>query len=283
MNEKIDTTFFAGHESFYLREGWLKKSLDIVEGKPYIFQGKYLKEAINSLGVGANMVKSMRYWLELCGLICKKKDCYELTEIAILLRSHDPYFQHLSSLWIIHSLVAENSPLWRFIFIEQDLPVFDRLSVHDRVDSRLKEIGKKFAKKTINDSISVFINTYLADKASNDPENNIISPFSKLKIMNHFDNKFVFRTIDHSEFSPYLIYFLYLSDKSVEQIAQREIYDKLRKIMRIESNSLRKVLDYLENQGVIRIDRAAGLNNIIKIKQFTREKVFKKMLKDIVL
>ena len=29
------------------------------------------QEAINALGVGANMVKSMRYWLDLCGLIEK--------------------------------------------------------------------------------------------------------------------------------------------------------------------------------------------------------------------
>ena len=223
----------------------------------------------------------MRYWLDLCGLITKTKDLYELTATAVLLRKYDPFFQHPSTLWVIHSIVAQRSPLWQFIFTEQDLPVFDRPFMHERVDSRLKELGKKFAKKTISDSISVFINTYLANRISNDPESNIISPFSKLKLMNHYDSKFVFRVIDFSEYSPYLIYFLYLIDEDIEQVPQSTLYTKIKSMMNLDISSLRKSLDYLENKDIIHIDRAAGLNNIIKQKQLKTDTVFKKMLKDI--
>jgi len=274
MTNIINFNFFAGHESFYLREGWLKKSLDVVEIYPEIFQSRNLKEAINQLGVGANMVKSMRYWLDLCGLIQKTKNGnYLLTNLSLLLRKFDPFIQHHSSLWMIHSIVADNSPIWKLIFTEHDLPVFERNSIQERMEPRLKEEGRSFAQKTIKDSISVFINTYLSDKTASDPESNIISPFSKLKLMTHFDHKYAFRTITFAEYSPFFIFFL-LPSGTKKQVSQNEIYKKMKTMMNIELNGLRKSLDYLENTKLIHIDRAGGLNNILKQEHLSLAEIF---------
>lgn len=274
----MNLSFLTGHESFYLREGWLKKSLDVLVEQPDIFQAKKLKDAINRLGVGANMVKSMRYWLELCGLIEKDKDTFKLTHIADALVKHDPYFQNINTLWILHANIAQKLPVWQFVFVENDLPVFDKAFMHKMMESRLKELGRKASKKTILDSSSVFINTYIENKVAVDPENNIRSPFSKLKLVKHHEGRFVFRIISHRDYSPYLVYYLSLFPKDIKQVPQEDIFRALRKIMNVELSSLRKSLDYLENKEIIHIDRAAGLNNVVKQKQMRIDTVIKSML-----
>lgn len=282
MTNNIDLTYFAGHESFYLREGWLKKSIDVVMEYPYIFQAKHLKEAINRLGVGANMVKSMRYWLDLCGLIEKNttEGTYYLTDIATMIRKYDPYFQSRSALWVLHTIVTKKAPLWQIIFVENDFPVFDRELIYGLIDSRLKELGKKFAKKTVLDSIAVFLRTYLEEKNIIDPEDNIISPFSKLKLLNHYERRYSFRAIAGKEFSPYLICYLYFSNKRSEQILIDDIYNDFKHIINVDFNSVRKYIDYIENKKLIHIDRSAGLNNITVKKQMDMESIFKKMLEE---
>ena len=53
--------YLTGHNTFYLREGWLKKGLFEVQKNPEIFQANNLTKAIDSLGIGSNMVTSMKY------------------------------------------------------------------------------------------------------------------------------------------------------------------------------------------------------------------------------
>ena len=54
------------HESFYIREGWLRKGLTAVEEDGTIFSNAI--NAIDTLGVGSNMMKSIKYWLRVTGL-----------------------------------------------------------------------------------------------------------------------------------------------------------------------------------------------------------------------
>jgi hypothetical protein len=65
MTSSLDTSpikvkpVFARHETFHPRFGWLKKGFDAAQENPQVF----LKEdAPVTLGVGKNMVKSIRYW-----------------------------------------------------------------------------------------------------------------------------------------------------------------------------------------------------------------------------
>ncbi|MCY3615090.1 MAG: DUF4007 family protein [Bacteroidetes bacterium] len=50
---------FSGHETFPLRLNWLKKAVDAVNKKDTIFHSD---AAIVELGVGKNMVRSIRHW-----------------------------------------------------------------------------------------------------------------------------------------------------------------------------------------------------------------------------
>ena len=278
MND-LNTKYFAGHESFYLREGWLKKALDVLEEEPTLFQGSNLLNAINKLGVGSNMVKAMKYWLEKCNLIEKSGSQYEykLTQECKLLRKYDLYFQHRNTLWILHKNISANSAIWNMLF-HQDIALFGKIEMIELISNKFKEIDAKFANKTIKDSVNNFINTYAKNRIIKDPEDNIISPLSKLNIITHFDDKYRFRDIVLEDFDPLIIYYLFMNEKEMIQLS--DLYCEVRKYMKIELNILRKALDVLENNNFIKIDRAAGLNNIIPKTVIPQEELIKQLMEE---
>jgi len=208
------------------------------------------------------MVKAMKYWLEITELVAKESNNeYILTDECKLLRKYDPHFQNHNSIWILHKNICKNSLIWQFLFVEQDLHIFSRERIFDVITNKLKENGLKFATKTIKDSINTFINTYVQSKRINDPEDNIISPLSKLKFIINFEDTYRIRFVEVEDFSPELLFYFFIKNKSKIQVT--ELHSEVSKIMKIESNVLRKQLDLLENKKMIKIDKAAGLNNII--------------------
>ena len=63
---------FRAHETFFIRKGWLSKGMKNVINKPNVFVDK-LNNPMDTLGIGANMVKSLRYWLQVTGLTVEGK------------------------------------------------------------------------------------------------------------------------------------------------------------------------------------------------------------------
>src|SRR5579885_1940203 len=60
------TLAFSGHETFPFRYAWLKKGLDAAADDPAVFRRD---EALTALGVGKNMVRSIRHWCLAAGVI----------------------------------------------------------------------------------------------------------------------------------------------------------------------------------------------------------------------
>lgn len=58
---------FSGHESFICRYGWLPKVYSAVKRNPLLLKDEEL--AMNVLGIGRNMVKSVQFWAEAAAVI----------------------------------------------------------------------------------------------------------------------------------------------------------------------------------------------------------------------
>ena len=117
---------FSGHESFTCKTLWLKKGYDFVD------KGLNFNEpdAVVQLGVGKNMVASIRYWMRAFGLT--KGD--NLTPIAKYLLDNeagkDPYIEDLGTLWLLHFLLVTTgeATLYNLLFnsFQKERKAFDR-------------------------------------------------------------------------------------------------------------------------------------------------------------
>ena len=100
MSSKAKYTF-SGHESFFCKALWLKKGYDFVKAEK-----KFSDEtSVVDLGVGKNMVASIKYWMRAFGML--KDD--ELTKLANLILNtddgYDPYLEDLGTAWLLHYLL----------------------------------------------------------------------------------------------------------------------------------------------------------------------------------
>ena len=94
------------HESFSLREGWLAKGLNEVKKNKKVFSSS---DATDELGVGYNMVKSLKYWMYATKLIEDVGRDVELTEFGNLILKYDSYLEDKFTWWLIHLQIVLNS------------------------------------------------------------------------------------------------------------------------------------------------------------------------------
>ena len=93
---------FSGHESFPCKSLWLKKGYDFVNHE----RNFNAPDAVIDLGVGKNMVSSIRFWLKSFGLY----DGEHLSELADYLfdevAGRDKYMEDLATLWLLHFTIV---------------------------------------------------------------------------------------------------------------------------------------------------------------------------------
>ena len=117
---------FSGHETFPLRQLWLRKAFCEIErhGK-HAPKGVFSDDdAIERFGVGKNMVSSIRHWALACDVIRESKevDGFEPGDIGNLLfgeHACDPYLERDATIWLVHWLLAgraKRSATWYVVF-----------------------------------------------------------------------------------------------------------------------------------------------------------------------
>ncbi len=99
---KLSKYIFSGHESFPCKTLWLKKGFDFAaEGNDFC-----KADAVVKLGVGKNMVSSIRFWMRAFGLTSADG----LTSIARSIfdsaSGYDPYAEDDGTIWILHFLLV---------------------------------------------------------------------------------------------------------------------------------------------------------------------------------
>ena len=194
FTDRVTKYTFSGHDSFQCRQFWLKKGFDFVS------KGKSFNDdnAVVSLGVGKNMVASIRHWLKAFN-ITDGKDL--LTEFGVSLLSDegfDPFLEDDGSLWLLHyHLVKSNfASIYSFIFNEfrREKIEFNRetfVAFIKRKSEVIKAIN--FNPKTVADDFDVFRKLYMAsssDKVSEDGYSGLLAELGIVtKIENRIDNK----------------------------------------------------------------------------------------------
>lgn len=197
----------AGHETFPLRYGWLKKAYDAVDEKirssPEASTNIFADEsAIARFGVGRNMVLSMRHWSLSTGILRLDEDSSARNPKIILGylgkflfgERRDVHLEHPASLWLIHwNLAAQpgRAGAWHWAFNEFNEPTFDRELMAQRLARRcrdLHEIGRldrPASPVSVKRDVECLVRTYYAAAATGRkaPEDSIESPLAELGLI----------------------------------------------------------------------------------------------------
>ena len=183
---------FAGHETFYLRYGWLKKAYEEVKKADGNARKVFTDDkAIASFGVGKNMVAAIRFWAHACDVILTKDGETMVSELGGLLFDSDgldPYMENPSSLWVMHWKLASDpkhtSIYWLFNhFSDGD---FDKATLLKAITSLAVHYGwKKPNEKTLANDLAVLLNTYTMSQASQKgaKEDSLTSPLAELGLI----------------------------------------------------------------------------------------------------
>jgi hypothetical protein len=179
---------FSGHETFQCRHLWLKKGYD------FILAGNSFKDsdAVVKLGIGKNMVSSLRFWLK-CFEIIDGDDT--LTEFAHKLLSDigwDPYLEDEASLWLLHHRLVKNdiASTYSLIFNELrkekiEFSQFNFFSLINRKTEALKL--QNISPSSLEADLTVFGKMYLrSDSQAKDKEDTFSGILTELDLVKAF-------------------------------------------------------------------------------------------------
>lgn len=180
-NKIIRDTHFSGHETFPLRQMWLKKAFDQAGADGLVDKSAFTDEsAIARFGVGKNMVAAIRHWALACDVLRETKsgDSYEVSPTARAILSNqglDPYSENPSTAWLAHWWLASRgnrATTWFWLFNHVSAPTFSK----DELEAPLAEFASKIAHKrklsasTLSRDLETCIRSYAPRASGGSPE-----------------------------------------------------------------------------------------------------------------
>jgi hypothetical protein len=171
---------FSGHETFTLRQMWLKKVFDQKTETNRIKKSVFTDdESIARFGVGKNMVASMRHWALATNLIGEgQSDDYELSPTAQKIFSNeglDPYSENPTTAWFVHWQLAglgNRSTTWFWLFNKVTAPNFTKTDLEKPLADFATKLNTKrgISASTLTRDIDTCIRSYAPRSGAGSPE-----------------------------------------------------------------------------------------------------------------
>jgi len=284
---------FSGHQTFTFRYGWLEKGVRGVNEYPDLF---FRDDALVSLGVGKNMVESIRHWCLVAQLIEASDDNgknssrrLQPTTIAkklLLNGGWDPFLEDDASLWLIHWLISTNPSIgtaWQLLFSRYNRPDFTRREVNNYLRDFITKEGMKVSDTVIERDVDCLIRTYVAGTGSKKQvviEESFACPLLQLNLIQPSPDGDLYRFAIGPKPSLPAPVFAYALN---EHFARREnrletmsiqecLYGEASpgQVFKLDENSLIEYVEELEDTmgGSVILDETAGLKQIYRRQSF---------------
>lgn len=273
-------------ETFYIREGWIEKVfMAYTENAEGAFSSK---KGSGVLGIGSNMVKSLRYWVEACCLIDSFNDPFHLSQEGNLLIENDPYMETLFSWELIHYWLVKNkkdAPVFYAFFNHNNWNSISRRQSADDFESYFTEDGYvDINTSSLQKDIATLISSYYNDDDENKtPEENISCPLARLGLLAKKDSDIYEKQhIKYSNIDYRLLYICLrrwcrdnksfnIDDAMTEEESPVVCFNMRRDVFLM-------LLTDMKKNGLITLNRTAGLNVAYLDSEKTDDELFKDYL-----
>lgn len=276
---------FSGHETFVFRYGWMKKAVDACADDPKVFADD---DAIVKLGVGKNMVRSIRHWGLAAGVIEEEPGSrgglLRPTELGEFLFGHggqDQYLEDPGTLWLLHWNILSNPQrctTWHMAFNALPSNEFTRDQLTHRVEEEVRRRNPKAmpSGNTLKRDVEIFLRTYIPARNSRGTvaEDTLDCPLVELHLLEEIPGSDAYQmrrgpknTLNDQVFAYALIDFWDRSAAQRETLAFSEIaYEKGSPgiAFKLDENSLVERLERLDQAtgGDLLYTETAGLKQV---------------------
>jgi hypothetical protein len=182
----------SGHETFPCRYTWLPKAVRGLMDEPKLFGDE--ERAMVDLGVGKNMVRSIRFWSLATGVAraLGKGEGHVLTDFGRAVfgaRGYDPFLEDRRTLWLIHWNLSTNveCPLlaWDYLLNRWQEP---ELVPSLALKALVKEATARqetASRSTVEQHFDTFLHTYLPTRGRKGDvqEDNLDCPLVELELI----------------------------------------------------------------------------------------------------
>jgi Protein of unknown function (DUF4007) len=175
-DEMVKKFKFSGHQTFAFRYGWLEKGVRAVAECPTVFSEE---DALVRLGVGKNMVESIRHWCLVTQMVEEDPQIKRnngrfllVSPIACKLLQDggwDPFLEDDASLWLIHWLLVSNPRIgttWQIIFSLFQRPDFTKPELMEYLASFAEKQSLEVNKGSLARDVDCFLRTYTSAKTA---------------------------------------------------------------------------------------------------------------------
>ncbi len=180
-----EVAVFARHETFHPRFGWLKKGFDRASQNSQVFLAE---DATVQLGVGKNMVRSIRYWCAAFKLLADDAPT-AFGEQLLGRRGWDPYIEDPASLWLLHWQLLQAPCLattWHFVFNEFRAVEFTEELLRGELASYAARWSGRTAASSLKKDVACLLRMYLPQppgRKQKHSEDNLDCPFAELGLL----------------------------------------------------------------------------------------------------
>ena len=189
---KGPTFRISGHETFPCRYAWLPKVVRGLRENPKLFSDE--ADAMVTLGVGKNMVRSIRFWSQATGMatVLPKGAGHANTKAGGLLlgeRGLDPFLEDIRTLWLIHWNLSTNieNPLlaWDYLLNRWHEPELVPSVVLKMLQKEAQKREGEFSMVTIEEHFDTFLHTYTPTRSHKGgvQEDNLDCPLVELEFL----------------------------------------------------------------------------------------------------
>lgn len=187
---------FSGHETFPCRYAWLPKAATEIQKNPSLFSDE--DAAMVALGVGKNMVRSIRFWAEAAKVIQQKKNGeFEITPFAKDIfhgkdknhEGYDPYLESIETLWLIHWNIATNPNFrifaWDFFINKWQQPELSASNSIHALKREAMNLNHQISDINLSQQYEIFIHSYFPTRSKKGEvrEDNLDCPLTELEFL----------------------------------------------------------------------------------------------------
>lgn len=245
---------FSGHQTFHFRLGWLEKGYNFA-----CDQGSFGNDnAIVGLGVGKNMVESIKYWCELLHLVSDNEPT-PFSHKLLGQSGWDSFLEDDASLWLLHWKLMFSDDFFtsgHAIFSLLHKLAFNRTDITRAIEDFLQKNAVKIpAAMILKRDIDCYLRVYsTTSSTAKNSQESFDCPMNNLSLITPIGehDSYQFNVGSKSSLPPEIIAYAvcdYLTDKGRQSARIQEIlYDKASpgQIFMLDENSLIEAIETLK-------------------------------------